>query len=126
MPAGYVFDYPVVADEGRTQLIGIALPKLSTPLYIGKEESHRAGWQVGFVYSSSHDHLLIKNQTLAHKRVPTGQRGAWHHYSMVYGGDMHLATMTFFPRARMKVPTRTFEGVSVTVSVMVAPSVLPE
>ena len=46
MPVNYRFDNPVMAGEGCACLIRIALPKLSAALYIGKEEGHRAGWQV--------------------------------------------------------------------------------
>jgi hypothetical protein len=54
VPAHHIFNYSVVPDHGRTQLIGVALPKLSTPLYIGKEESHRAGWEVGYLHIDGH------------------------------------------------------------------------
>ncbi len=44
MPTDYLFDYPVMANEGRACGFWIALPKLSASLYVGEEEGYGAGW----------------------------------------------------------------------------------
>src|SRR5207253_11448167 len=75
MPGNYIFNYLVVTYEGCAGLLRISLPKLSTPLYIGKEEGYRARWQVGHIrsHSHSHDHSLIENQTQTQDWCPPGQ-----------------------------------------------------
>jgi hypothetical protein len=40
----------------------VALPKLSTPLYIGKEEGHRTRWVAWFGHSYCSYHIGVRQE----------------------------------------------------------------